>query len=56
MRRAIMTAGATALLALPAIPASAAPAAGSDCRILGPEYVAEVVDCAVYIIERAVQW
>lgn len=36
----------------------AAPAQASlrDCTILGPDYVAEVVDCAFFIVERAINW
>lgn len=48
MRKTLMTIGAAALLALPAVPASAAPAS-SDCRIFGPAYVSEVVDCVVFL-------
>lgn len=44
---------AAAIVLLPAAPAAADM---RDCRILGPEYVAEVVDCALYIYETAIGW
>ena len=31
-------------------------ATSHDCTIMGPDYVREVVDCAVYVIERAINW
>ena len=44
---------AAAVVLLPAAPASAEM---RDCKIMGPEYVAEVVDCALYIYEIAIGW
>lgn len=53
MRRGIAAVATAALLAVPALPADASP---RDCTIVGPEYVAEVVDCALFVLERAVNW
>lgn len=48
---------ATAVAATMAV-ASAPPVSAElrDCKIYGPEYVAEVVDCALYIYETAIGW
>lgn len=45
-----------AVAAAGAIFAAPAPvyATSHDCRILGPDYVSEVVDCVVFIYERAI--
>ncbi|HEX2058121.1 MAG TPA: hypothetical protein VHI71_07105 [Actinomycetota bacterium] len=53
MRRGIVALATAAFLAVPTLPAQASP---RDCTILGPDYVAEVVDCALFIIERAINW
>lgn len=49
-----LAAGIAAIMAI----GSAAPASAEmrDCKIYGPEYVAEVVDCALYIYETAIGW
>ena len=52
-RRALILA-AGAALALPVVAAAPAQASDHDCVILGPDYVGEVVDCAVFILERAI--
>lgn len=46
------------LIASLAVPVAATPAHATprDCIILGPDYVAEVVDCAFFVVERAIQW
>lgn len=45
---------AAAIAALSTVPATAAQALDRDCRIMGPEYVAETIDCALYIVETAI--
>ncbi len=52
--KAIVAALGTSLLMVTAAPAQAAPI-NSDCIILGPHYVEEVVDCVFYILTRAIQ-
>lgn len=47
---------APAVAAISAVPLAPAQATSHDCTIVGPDYVAEVVDCAVWIVERAIQW
>lgn len=40
---------AAAVAAMSVVPAMPARAAISDCKIFGPAYVSEVVDCVVFI-------
>ena len=40
---------AAALAAMSVVPVTPARAADSDCRIFGPAYVSEVVDCVVFL-------
>ena len=47
---------AAAIAAISSVPVAPAHATSHDCIIMGPYYVEEVVDCAVFIIERAIQW
>ena len=47
---------AAAIAAISSVPVAPAQATSHDCIILGPNYVDEVVDCAVWIVERAIQW
>lgn len=47
---------ATLVAAVAMVPAAPASAEMRDCRILGPYYVEEVVDCALYIYETAIGW
>jgi hypothetical protein len=53
IRNGLVAAAAAATLVAPAAPAHAA-SSNPDCRILGPNYVEEVVDCAIYIITTAI--
>lgn len=48
---ALAAVGAAAATMAAPVPASAS---SHDCRILGPDYVSEVVDCVVFIYERAI--
>lgn len=54
MRRLVAALALTAALAVPVVSAPSASASSHDCIILGPNYVDEVVDCAIFIIERAI--
>lgn len=45
---------AAALAAASVVPAAPAQAQTHDCKILGPAYVAEVVDCVIFIYETAI--
>jgi hypothetical protein len=56
MSKAAVAVGTAALLAAPAISVTPAQASSHDCNIYGPEYVSEVVDCAISILERAIGW
>ena len=47
---------AAAIAAVSAMPVTPARASSHDCTIMGPDYVSEAVDCAIYILERAIQW
>lgn len=49
---ATVAAACAACIAL--FPTAPAAATGHDCRILGPDYVGEVVDCVVWLYERAI--
>lgn len=46
-----MVVGAAATMFAAPAPASAT---SHDCTIVGPHYVSEVVDCVVFIYERAI--
>jgi hypothetical protein len=48
------TIAATCAATIALMPATTASATSHDCRILGPDYVGEVVDCVIYIYERAI--
>lgn len=50
-KSALVTAVGASLLTASATPAQAS---SRDCSIYGPEYVAEVVDCAISILEKAI--
>jgi type IV secretory pathway VirB2 component (pilin) len=58
MRIRKMTAAtlAAAALALPVAQAAPAAAQTYDCRILGPAYVSEVLDCARYLLITLIDW
>lgn len=49
-----LAASLTLVAAVAVVPAAPASAEMRDCRIFGPAYVAEVVDCALYIYETAI--
>lgn len=49
MVRARVAIAAAAIAAASVVPAVPARAEISDCRIFGPAYVSEVVDCVVFI-------
>ncbi len=49
-RRGALALGAAASMLIAAPAYAAAPSDKGDCIILGPDYVSEVVDCAITIV------
>jgi hypothetical protein len=48
------TIAAACMTSVALVPAATASALIRDCRIFGPAYVSEVVDCVFYIYETAI--